>query len=531
MITLQKLLKKSYKQENLKVYVWSRELNLGDGLFRFDPTDPFYAARQAAYRNVLKLLPEIDGFILQFADAQSPPWSAVADPTIAPPGPIDRIRIVIEMIQRVVVDEMGKTLWVRVGDEGPQAIEWLAAALRQMEAQDIGVILTQPTWLGAEYNRQSWIAQTFEGRKVILEADAAINQWGGANTIISFAEPLNELRGFREKFDFQGYACTIDTQDTLVFDSPNRSNLVLLNQGEVSSDVALQEWIEKEYKFSPVTKEGILLRNLFMQSWRVAKKIAAVQGNDTFSLQWDPDAPPSFNNQRLNAPIQLTLYDIAQESYDALSTLESTLAQLQEIQFTLPFTQLSSLEQRVKNQIELAKLLHYAKQCYWGYQFWRYTRNEQEALYLEGHLRTLQQLANNTPQVFMLDKERIDAGAILMFISNIRSRFPRVLFGSKDRVWTKISGVQIRQSASNSIEVLWNTAEPTVGRCHVVSKTPPLWEKSAESSLLPETEHRVVIENLQPGQTYEISITVTALNGLTINTKDHVFSLDDEVVF
>ncbi|MDP8245753.1 MAG: hypothetical protein P9L94_16845 [Candidatus Hinthialibacter antarcticus] len=518
-------------QANLKVFVWSRELNLGDGLFRFDPTDPFYAARQSAYRNVLKSLPEIDGFVLQFADAQSPPWSAVADPTTVPQSSIKRIQIVIEMIKSIVVDEMGKTLWVRVGDEGPQAIEWLATALRTMNAADVGVILTQPTWLDAEFNRKAWISQLFGGQNVILEADATMNHWGGENTIISFAAPLNELRGFKDAFNFKGYACAIDTQDALVFDSPNRSNLVLLHQDEAPSDAVLQAWIEKEYQFAPVTKEGVSLRNLFMDSWRIAKKINTVQGADLFSFQWDVNNPPSFNSQSLNAPTEQTLLDIAQETYEAQSNLEETLSKLQEIQFNLPFTQISSLEQRIKNQIEFAKLMHYAKQCYWGYQLWKRTRNEQEALYLEGHLRALQQIASNTPQVFQLESERVDAGAILMFISNIRSHFPRVLFGSKERTWAKIFGIHIRQTAANSIEVLWQTSEPTVGSCHIVSKTPPLWQHSAESSLFPETEHRVLIEDLQPGQPYNVSISSTALNGFIINAKDYGLNLDEEVLF
>ncbi|MBZ0258937.1 hypothetical protein K8I31_22940, partial [bacterium] len=166
------------EQESLKVYVWSRELNLGDGLFRFDPTDPFYAARQAAYRNVLKQLPEIDGFVLQFADAQSPPWSAVADPTVAPLDPIQRIQIVINMVKSVVVDEMNKDLWIRVGDEGSQAVEWISSAIQTISSPKVGIILTQPRWLSDEYNQRAWIAQQFKGAKVMLESDATMEAWG-----------------------------------------------------------------------------------------------------------------------------------------------------------------------------------------------------------------------------------------------------------------------------------------------------------------------------------------------------------------
>ncbi len=519
------------KQSNLRTLVWSSELNLGDGLFRFDQTDPFYAARQSAYRNVLNLLPEIDGVVLQLADAQSPPWNAVADPTVAPPGPVERIRFVIDMVKRVVVDEKNKQLWIRVGDEGSQAIEWIASALQQISDKNLGVILAPNTWLKAEYNRSAWVAQLFEGQSVILEVDASMEAWGGENTIISVSDQLKEFSGYIDNFSFRGFAASIDTQESLVFDSPNRSNLVLFNQIEDNPQNVLIDWIEKEYQFAPVTKEGIALKNLFAKSWGVAKKIATIQGSDAFSFQWDLDTPPSFNNQELNTPSRQLLYTIAQESYDAHYSLEQTIATLQEIQFNLPFVTLSSLDQRVKNQLDLAKLMYYAKQCYFGFQFWKFTRDEQEALYLEGHLKALQQLAINMPQTFSINGERIDAGAVLMFVSNIRSRFPRVLFGAQERDWAKIFNVEVRQIGMTSIEVRWQTSQPTVGSCRLVSTTPPLWEQAGESSFFAETEHQIIIDGLQPGRSYSIFITSTTSDGLMINGKDYVFSLDAEVVF
>lgn len=523
------------EQENLKVYVWSRELNLGDGLFRFDSTDPFYAARQAAYRNVLKLLPEIDGFVLQFVDAQSPPWSAVADPSAAPPEPIERIRFVIDMIKSVVVDEMNKDLWVRVGDEGTQAIEWISSAIKSISSPNVGVILTQPTWLSAEYSQRAWIAQQFKDAKVMLESDATMEAWGGANGIVSFAQPLEPFHDLNDSYNFDGFSCAIDTANTLIFDSPNRSNLTLLYQRMETpappNSAILQQWIENEFKFAPITREGILIKDLFIQSWGIAQRGYEVENNLNFSFLWDVNNPPFFHHDELNLPTQQTLINMAQSSDEAKTVLEKQLAQLEDIQFNLDFTQLSSLEQGIKNQINAVNILHYAKQCFWGYQLWKQTRSENEALILEGHLHALQSITGTMSQSYSINNELIDAGGILTFISHIRSNFPRVLFGAHERIWNKIRNVQIHQSAMDTIEVLWETQEPSIGKCYITSIKPPIWDKSAETSLFPETQHRVVLNGLQSGQSYSITISIQLENGIIIYSKDHIFSLDQDAVF
>ncbi|MBZ0255138.1 hypothetical protein K8I31_03705, partial [bacterium] len=212
-------------------------------------------------------------------------------------------------------------------------------------------------------------------------------------------------------------------------------------------------------------------------------------------------------------------------------TLEKQLSQIEEIQFNLNFAQLSSLEQGIKNQLEAVNILHYAKQCFWGYQLWKQTRNENEALMLEGHLRTLQSITGTMMQSYTINNEIIDAGTILTFISNIRTNFPRVLFGAHERTWNKIRNVQIRQSAMDAIEVLWETQEPSIGKCYITSIKPPSWDKTAETSLFPETQHRVVLNGLQSGEIYAITISIQQENGLIIYSKDHIFRLDEDAVF
>jgi hypothetical protein len=119
--------------------LWSREIN-GEGTsFVFASGTPLVIARQTAYRNVLQRIPELDGIVLSMEDAVLPPWKASSLLQGDLTSPAERALFVINMVKQVVVDELGKQLWIYLPDSSPDSM-FVADALQTLGSSDIDVI-------------------------------------------------------------------------------------------------------------------------------------------------------------------------------------------------------------------------------------------------------------------------------------------------------------------------------------------------------------------------------------------------------
>ncbi|MBI1389189.1 MAG: hypothetical protein GC154_12150 [bacterium] len=515
----------------LKTLVWSRELNLGQGLFRFDPTDPYYAARQAAYRNVFQLIPELDGVVLNFADSPTKPWLVEPPLGVDAPAPAERTRFIIDMVYRVVARDFGKSVWIRVGDEPITEIEVIAEAVRRMNTPELGVIVSHSGWMNAQKEQLDWLLRSFSTQPVILEADAAESRLAGPRAIVSLAPQLSDHRSAWMNPAVKGVCGLVDGGGELVFGSPNEVNLNLLSglaQGpNFRPGDAVEDWIVKRYGFQPGTREGSLLKSIYAKSWLVSKKICAVLMDTPFSFQWavSGENAPQFDKQKLQFIEKDTLVELAQESYEAQTLLQNALNDLRQSPDIGSSQAFWDWEKRISDEYQLATLIMYAKQCYWGFQYWSRTHDEQEALLLEGHLRRLETIANSLQGSWSWNGETVDAQSVALFIQSIRSQFPRVLFGAQERKWNHIYEVSLRQISSTGFEISWKTEQPATGRCFV-SNSYNTFGSALNAAMTPSTEHHAVLDGLQPGAQYWVKIEMKDLGGDTV--RSGVFSIQLE---
>lgn len=510
-------------RSNIHTLIWGRELNLGDGLFRFTPTDPFYAARQAAYRNVFTQIPELDGVILQFSDAQSPPWDAAPPEGVNAPGPIERVRIVLEMVYQTVVIEQNKSLWVRIGNESDQAMEWILSAVSQLPEPQPAIVLAPNAWQFASPKRVAWLKQRTAGFNLLSESDAGLKSLGQGGLMASIAMPM----AYQAIYSNRGTSSILDTTRLTESDSILTLNLFLARSAahDTAFDpkASISEWAKTRFDISPNTPAHSFMMDFLSSSWQTAEKIAAVNNGPLFSFDWPVDDPPLFDDARLNYPDQELLTHIAQESYEAIRQTEDDRQAFSSIQSTLPPSVSMEWQQRLKVREQFARIYHYAKQCFFGFQLWQRTRNENEALYLEAHLKALESLASEFNENH--NSEMMNLQELTGFITSIRQRFPRVLFGAREREWNRIENITIRQINAEQIEVIWNTQEPSKTECQLITGH-PYSERAIEASIFPTENHSIILENLTPGTLYSLQLHAASLSGQSTLSGVYKIALD-----
>ena len=122
----------------MEAFVWAHEWSgLDNADLCYEPGSAAWTARAAAYRDALARIPEVDGVVLMFGSAPMPPWFTVCscdwcresypgggDPFFGPPPQAERIRLVTSELGAVLVDELGKQLFVRTFVHEPEEIAW-----------------------------------------------------------------------------------------------------------------------------------------------------------------------------------------------------------------------------------------------------------------------------------------------------------------------------------------------------------------------------------------------------------------------
>jgi len=231
----------------------------------------------------------------------------------------------------------------------------------------------------------------------------------------------------------------------------------------------------------------------------------------------------------LREPKKQTLLDITQEAYEALSGLEQAIQELENIRDHLHPMEYEDLNRRLTHQRRMAEALFYAKQTFWGLDWWRRTKDEDEALCMEANLQRLERLAVEWEQHTGGQRLPGDPTRIREWVSAIRREFPRVLFGARERNWNKIQNVIIRQTGPSSAEVQWTSAWPSTSRIFVTTRL-PIFDRMQPVSEFSATRHQIPLDHLQPGEWYYIKLQCISEKGEVTNSGEFRFQLEAQPV-
>lgn len=486
--------------------LWSREIH-GEGTsFVFAPDTPLVIARQTAYRNVLRQIPELDGIVLSMEDAVVPPWNAHSLLQDDVKNPAERARFVIDMVKQVVVDELGKQLWIYLPDTSPESLI-VADALQALGDAGIDVI-TPSTALA-----QSRVVQ--RSYDVHWLADLS-----GDGTKIFSVLPDGFLAGLDEMSSGQmdGLVVNVGSEMHPVWDSVNGLNWHLFQTwmpGDLIHDTVWDDWIGQTLSVLPVSEEGRTLRTIIEEGTNYSQAIDPDYLLDPNIQDHVPGDAAAYLQQKYEQPTTQLLTDLAQEQYEILHWCSSAAQESNELLQPIMRPKLyQDLTVRLERLRWLASLRYYAQQSQFGYRLWKQTRDEQEALYLESHLLSLEEMLRSTEAAILPGRNRDE---LQQRIASIRSDFPRVLIGATPRYWNRISGVRIHHSNVNEVVLYWQTDYPSFSRVYL-SDTPPVFNRMIEGDKRAVTYHQIVIRDFQPTKNLRCKIQAITTDGQVTNS-------------
>ncbi|MBN2327267.1 MAG: hypothetical protein JXR73_08930 [Candidatus Omnitrophica bacterium] len=532
--------------KNVETLVCSHEIHLEGRTFLFNENAPLAAARQAAYRKALSLIPELDGVVLTFSNALLPPWDASLPPEYPQMSQPERIRFLVDLIRPVVVDELGKRLYIQLEGDSPQSSEWIVQALQSvMDDSIVAIVPSQTTPL------QNALFQSFHDQPRIAELDLAGVQFGGPRFIVENWTDWPRWQSLRNQEDLEGVVSDIHGQNGSLLNSPNEINLFAFSKSgqdaPLDHTVLQADWIQKKLGLLPMSREGNVMSNLLANSFQWNAKMSFVQNMlcfsdngglpdpETWSLSQYLSSSQSMPQEqkyflrRLLEPNKQMLIDMAQESAEAVGLLEQAIWDLESLQLQLDSMVYNDLHRRLEHQRFMADVLHYAKQVIWGFEYWKKTRDEDEALYLEAHLQKLERLADAMEERYPKDITPGNPDRIRSWVGRIRREFPRVILGWKERQWNQIKEVAIHQTGQNSVEIQWKSALPASAKVFAADQL-PIFERMVSVSSYPITEHKARVENIEPGKIIYLKIQIQSEDGQITNSGVFPFQLESSPV-
>lgn len=488
--------------------LWSRELNIEGSSFVFSSGTPLVVARQSAYRNVMQRLPELDGIVLSMEDAVLPPWNAYSLLQGDLKSPAERAKFVIEMVKQVVVDELGKQLWVYLPDSSSDTM-FIADALQAMELSEIGVITSskQLAYSTPFLNKFDvhWLADITGGdeNKFHVLPDEYISGLQNLNTDT-----------------LAGLTVNVGSEIRPVWDSVNGLNWYVFHHwmpGDVIHDTVWDDWIEQTLGVPPISDEGRAFRKVVEEGSglsHLSEHSILVKNTDSSNI---PDQAQSYVERKWDQPSTQLLTDLAQEHYETLGWCSNAL---QDVETVLRPVMRPKLYQDLTVRLErlrwMASLRHYALQSQFGYKLWKQSRVEQEALYLESHLLSLEEMLNAREAMGLSEQKRNELSQLM---SSIRSDFPQVLIGATPRYWNKISGIRIQQVNADEIVIYWQTDFPSYARVFL-SNNPPVFDRMIEGDNRAVSYHQITVNGLQDSDDTVLKIQAVTSNGTVTNSRN-----------
>ena len=348
-------------QHGMKAFVWTHEFSGTDLDICFGPEGQVWQDRADAYRQMFDKLPDLDGVILMFGSAPSPPWIAICMcdwcldnydelPLFIPPAE-ERLKLVTEQIGKVVVEELGREMFVRTFVHEPAEVAWHSDGLAAAADVAFTGMHKGPVQDWQPYNPHHPCTGNVGNHPSVLELDLAGEYYGLSE--LPFAAPGYYWYRLQNLWNNKGIGVVARIQrgSHHAAGTPNEVNMLavrrLVENPHTSLDSIWDEFLTAQYGLSPDSPDQKTLTSILQDTFPIRRKShyvlgiwALEKGSDlpgNTSLgefydrgkmpKWDPDWQEIWDD--LDKPDRETVLKIWQEGTEAVVLSESSLDRFQ----------------------------------------------------------------------------------------------------------------------------------------------------------------------------------------------------------
>ncbi len=369
-------------QMGMKAYIWTHEFS-GVGLeICYAPDDPIWTQRADAYRQAFALLPELDGVIMMFGSAPSPPWFSICMcdwclenydglPLVIPPAE-ERIAMITERLGEVIVNEQDKELFVRTFVHEPAEIGWHNDGLGGVKGIPFTGMHKGPVQDWQPYNPHHPSIGNVGNHPSVMELDLAGEYYGKA--VLPWCAPGYYWYRLNYLWNHQGIGVVARIQrgSHTAIGTPNQINLLavqrLLDDHKASLDGIWNEFIQDFYGVAPDGAGQAALKRILADTFPIRRKSHYALG--IWALEKSSDFPDSlaldeFNDRgkmpkwdlewqgiwdKLNEPDRTTVLWLWQEGCEAVELASEALEDFDEAAASLELSAATDLQRRLTHQ-------------------------------------------------------------------------------------------------------------------------------------------------------------------------------------
>jgi hypothetical protein len=293
--------------KGMKAYVWTHELPTGSIAVCYGPDGDLWRQRAEAYRKGLARIPRVDGVVLMFGSAGTPPWLTLCDCDWCPqtygegfdsPPQGERLRLIGEHVGAVVTGELGKELIARVFVHEPEENAWHKDGLAALSCTPFVTMHKDSVNDWEPYNPHDPTMPVAPGRPAVLETDVGGEYFGESE--LPFAAPGYYRYRLAHARQHQGigYAARIERGSKRALGTPNEVNLWALKRLQEDPRTPLatiwDEALQGLYGVAPGSDASRTLRSLLESSFAIRLKSNYALGIWALEKSSDIPSKPDF---------------------------------------------------------------------------------------------------------------------------------------------------------------------------------------------------------------------------------------------
>lgn len=545
----------------MKAYVWDHEFPEGAIVVCYGPDGDIWRQREQVWRTALGRIPDVDGVVLMFGSAGTPPWFTICDcewcwdrwgQDLDSPPQAERLRLVTERMGQVVVREMGKELIARVFVHEPEENAW--------HRQGFGAVTCLPMVSMHKDSVNDWqpynpfdptmpVSDQVPG---LMETDVAGEYFG--ESVLPFAAPgyyCWRLAQARDRGGI-GWAARIERGTRHALGTPNEVNLWALKRCSEESATPLQAiWdqaFESLYGIAPGTEASRILQEVLETSFSIRLKShyalgiwALEKGSDIPSepefgefftrgdmRKWDTDWTSVWES--LDRPGRETVLRLWQEGSEAVvlaqEALETFRDRLQDLEAAgMGTSALQDLDRRLRHQAHGAMAWRAVDLFLWSARArGRGETDPDLAAFQAGAVEALRQVADAMEADGLGDVPLVSPARIRRFADAAAAGVPP---GTEARLppgpW--ISPLRVEAVRPTAATLTFTVATPGEATVQWGTEMPDFEGSPVELGLLdPGRVHRVELEGLPSGARVVARLRLATAEGEVLGGETWVFT-------
>ena len=383
-------------EKGMKAFIWVHELSEMGFDVCYDPTEPIWETRKQGYRDALAKIPDVDGLVLMFGSAPSPPWYTICScdycldaygDSLSMPNE-EKVRIITEEIGGVLVNELGKELLMRTFVHEPQELDWHGLGLTSVRGVDFTGMHKSDVQDWQPYNPFHANVGNVGNHPSVMEFDLA-GEYFGRSELPWCAPDFYQYR-MRYLWNHKGIGAVSRVQrgSDHALGTPNEVNLLAMQRLMEDIDTPLEDiWKEFMQSFYGLDADGepaqtliAILKDTFpirrkshyaLGIWALEKSsdipadLTMNQFRDRGEMpKWDADYQDLYD--ALSSPDKQTVLWLWQEGTESVELAERSVARFETMKDALSEAHRKDLTRRLKHQLYAAKVWRDVDLVLWG---------------------------------------------------------------------------------------------------------------------------------------------------------------------